>query len=57
MFHWLRLHVSNTWNSGSVPGWGTKLPHAMQCSQKKKRREREREKELIFEMNIKEGII
>ena len=23
----LRLHASNTGDSGSIPGWGTKVPH------------------------------
>ena len=29
----LRLHASN---AGLIPGWETKIPHAMWCGQKKK---------------------
>ena len=25
------------WGLGSIPGWGTKIPQAMQCGQKKKK--------------------
>ena len=31
---WLRLHTSNVGGAGSIPGWGTKIPYAMWCSQK-----------------------
>ena len=27
--HWLRLHVPNAGYTGLIPGWGTKIPHAM----------------------------
>ena len=33
---WLRLHASTTGGMGLIPGWGTKIPHAMQCGKKKK---------------------
>ena len=33
----LRLHTSNTEGAGSIPGQGTKIPHATQCSLKKKK--------------------
>ena len=26
---WLRLHASNAEGMGSIPGWGTKIPHAI----------------------------
>ena len=26
---WLRLQASNAGGAGSIPGWGTKIPHAM----------------------------
>ena len=29
----LRLCPFNTGSVGSIPGWGTKIPHAMQCGQ------------------------
>ena len=31
---WLRLHAANAGGMGSIPGQRTKIPHAMQCSQK-----------------------
>ena len=40
MVQWLKLCVSNAGDMGSIPGWGTKIPHAAQGSQ----RERERKK-------------
>ena len=35
--HWLRLHASSAGGMGSVPGQGTKILCAMQCSQKRKK--------------------
>ena len=32
---WLRLHASTAGGAGSIPGQGTKIPHAMWCDQKK----------------------
>ena len=26
---WLRLHASSARGMGLIPGWGTKIPHAM----------------------------
>ena len=34
---WLRLCKSIAGGMGSIPGGGTKVPHAEQCSQKKKK--------------------
>ena len=34
---WLRLCTSNAGGAGSIPGWGTKIPHAVWCVQKQKR--------------------
>ena len=31
------LHASNAGVSGSIPGQGTKIPHAVLCGQKKKK--------------------
>ena len=31
---WLRLCAANAEDVGSIPGQGTKIPHAVQCSQK-----------------------
>ena len=33
-FWWLRLHASAAGGAGSIPGWGTKIPCAMQHDQK-----------------------
>ena len=35
---WLGLWASSTGGMGSIPGWGTKIPHAAQLSQKKKKK-------------------
>ena len=32
---WLRLQASTAGGNGLISGWGTKIPHATQCSQKK----------------------
>ena len=32
---WLRLYTSTAGDMGSVPGWGTRIPHASQYGQKK----------------------
>ena len=33
---WLRLCAPNTEGAVSIPGWGTKIPHATECGQKLK---------------------
>ena len=35
---WLGLHASTAGGVGSIPGQGTKIPHASQCGQKKKKK-------------------
>ena len=42
MAHWLRLHASTARGTSVVPGWGTKIPHAVWHSQKKKKKERKK---------------
>ena len=37
---WLRLHASNAGGMGSIPGQGTKIPHASQCGQIEKKKKR-----------------
>lgn len=37
MVWWLGLHASKAGGTVSIPGWGTKTPHAMQCGQKQKK--------------------
>ena len=34
MVQWLRLCAPNAGGMGSIPSWGNKIPHAIQCSQK-----------------------
>ena len=34
---WLRTHTSTAGGMSAIPGWGTKIPHALWCSQKKKK--------------------
>ena len=34
---WLRLHVYNAGGMSSIPGWGTKISHAVRTAEKKKR--------------------
>ena len=36
--HWLRLWASTAGGTGSVPGWGTQIPHLMLCGAAKKKR-------------------
>ena len=36
---WLRLHVSTAGGLDSIPGQGTKIPHALQVWPKKKKKE------------------
>ena len=31
---WLKLHDFNAGDMGLIPGWGTKIPHAVQHGQK-----------------------
>ena len=35
MVQWLRLWAPNAGVMGSIPDWGTKIPHALRCSRKK----------------------
>ena len=36
MVQGLRLHALNARDQGSIPGGGTEIPHAAQCSQRNK---------------------
>ena len=42
MFTVVRTQHFHFRDLGSIPGWGTKIPQAMSCDQKKKEREREK---------------
>ena len=33
---WLKLHAFNAGSTGSIPDWGTKIPHAMRQKEKEK---------------------
>jgi len=59
---WFRLSAYTAGGTGSIPGWETKIPHAMLCGQKrknritqlkikKKKKKRERESERRGENN------
>ena len=37
MVQWLRLHSPNAGGTGLIPGWGTKIKHAIQHGPKKKK--------------------
>ena len=37
MAQWLILCTSAAGGAGSIIGWGIRIPHAVQCSQKKKK--------------------
>ena len=37
---WLRLCTYNAGGAGSIPGRGTRIPHATWCSQKKKKKKK-----------------
>ena len=37
VIQWLGLHISPPADTGSIPGLGTKIPHAVCCRQKKKK--------------------
>ena len=37
VIQWLRFCTSNAGDEGSIPGWGTKIPHALWPKKKKKK--------------------
>ena len=37
MVQWLELNDSTAGGPGSIPGWGTKIPHALKPKKKKKK--------------------
>ena len=47
---WLGLRASiaqGAWVTGSIPGWGTKIPQAKQCGKKKKKKKKIRDIVLV----------
>ena len=43
MVQWLGLLDSTEGDTGSIPGQGTKIPHATQCGQKRKFKKKRKE--------------
>ena len=43
-FQWLRPWASDVERVGSIPGWGTEIPHAACYGKRKRERENERKK-------------
>ena len=43
MVQWLRPCAPNADNTGSIPGWGTKILYAIQYDQKKKKERKKKE--------------
>jgi len=39
---WLRLHYSNAGSTGSIPGWGTKILHAVKHIQNVKKKKQKK---------------
>ena len=42
-FQWLRLHASTAGGTDLVPGWGTKIPHAVWCGQKTNKQQQQQQ--------------
>ena len=52
MSQWLKLRTSNAGGAGSIPGQGTKIPHAVGCSHKKGKKKSEAVLAENFERDI-----
>ena len=48
VIHWLRLHAPNAGGMGSIPDQGSKIPHAVWYSQKKKNKTKHNFKNLFL---------
>ena len=44
---WLKLHAPNAGIRGSIPSWGTKIPHARLYGQKKKEGKKRRRTKVL----------
>ena len=56
--YWLKLCAANAGGTGSIPGQGTKIPHALQCSQKIEKKKRKKETNAMEEVTwIKTGAV
>ena len=51
---WLTRHTSNAQGAGSIPGQGTKIPHAVQHSQRLKKKKK---KETLFYPNLARDLV
>ena len=49
---WLRLCASNAGGMGSIPGWGTKVPHAVQPAKKLNKTEQNIYERKLLELKI-----
>ena len=54
---WLRLCTYNAGCTGSVPDWGTKIPHASGHGQKKKKKKKKKKKEEELDISIRKTIV
>ena len=55
--YWLKLCAANAGGTGSIPGQGTKIPHALQCSQKiEKKKERKKQMPWKKSLGSKQGL-
>ena len=49
MVQWLRLCTSNAEGMDSIPGQGTKIPHAARFRKKKKKKKKKQERKIKLE--------
>ena len=58
MAYWLKLCASKAGGTGSIPGQGTKIPHALQCGQKIENKQTSKETNAMEEITwIKTGVV
>ena len=55
--HWLRLHTSTAEGMSSIPGWGTEILHAEQCTPPKKCNKETTNRATIWGSNSTTGYI
>ena len=55
--HWLRLCTSNPGSTGLIPGWETKIPHAVWCDQRKKKGKKKKGEREMKNMVLAQGCI
>ena len=52
---WLRLCASTAGGTGSIPRWGTKIPHAAQCGPNKQTN-KQKQREQVRGSSLNQGI-